>query len=293
MSPVTGTHGLEDFLGRGRTVLMLDIDDDNDMDALIVNLDRQFLGGTPGDADNPEDDPSILRPSELYLNDGTGSFTPVADPNGVISDESIRYAHLTSTGPGLDPVLITSNSFVFGLDTINTGSATLSAATNPVVQSLGVDDNATRIRDIALGDLDGDLIPDAVFARQDDFLSTDEEDTDNDPATPGPGDGMPDLEGQLPISTRQVSTGANTTDVLAAISADPLVDNCRSVALADFDNDADLDIFGGCTMVETGQDQNVILLNDGAGNFTIGGTCLLYTSPSPRDATLSRMPSSA
>ena len=27
--------------------------------------------------------------------------------------------------------------------------------------------------------------------------------------------------------------------------------------------------------------------------FDIGGLCLLYTSPSPRDATLSRMPSSA
>ena len=28
-------------------------------------------------------------------------------------------------------------------------------------------------------------------------------------------------------------------------------------------------------------------------NLTTIGTCLLYTSPSPRDATLSRMPSSA
>ena len=28
-------------------------------------------------------------------------------------------------------------------------------------------------------------------------------------------------------------------------------------------------------------------------NFAHGDTCLLYTSPSPRDATLSRMPSSA
>ena len=27
--------------------------------------------------------------------------------------------------------------------------------------------------------------------------------------------------------------------------------------------------------------------------FRFGGSCLLYTSPSPRDATLSRMPSSA
>ena len=35
------------------------------------------------------------------------------------------------------------------------------------------------------------------------------------------------------------------------------------------------------------------LLKDGYINLEISGTCLLYTSPSPRDATLSRMPSSA
>ena len=32
---------------------------------------------------------------------------------------------------------------------------------------------------------------------------------------------------------------------------------------------------------------------DAAGGMPAGGICLLYTSPSPRDATLSRMPSSA
>ena len=31
----------------------------------------------------------------------------------------------------------------------------------------------------------------------------------------------------------------------------------------------------------------------GSGNITSHNICLLYTSPSPRDATLSRMPSSA
>ena len=31
----------------------------------------------------------------------------------------------------------------------------------------------------------------------------------------------------------------------------------------------------------------------GADVYVINGSCLLYTSPSPRDATLSRMPSSA
>ena len=31
----------------------------------------------------------------------------------------------------------------------------------------------------------------------------------------------------------------------------------------------------------------------GGTDVVVGGVCLLYTSPSPRDATLSRMPSSA
>ena len=35
---------------------------------------------------------------------------------------------------------------------------------------------------------------------------------------------------------------------------------------------------------------HALLINSGNAN---AGTCLLYTSPSPRDATLSRMPSSA
>ena len=39
--------------------------------------------------------------------------------------------------------------------------------------------------------------------------------------------------------------------------------------------------------------KTVQLLNTGAGTLDVFGYCLLYTSPSPRDATLSRMPSSA
>ena len=37
----------------------------------------------------------------------------------------------------------------------------------------------------------------------------------------------------------------------------------------------------------------VLLGPSGCGKSTLLNTCLLYTSPSPRDATLSRMPSSA
>ena len=45
----------------------------------------------------------------------------------------------------------------------------------------------------------------------------------------------------------------------------------------------------------TGQVKYFALVSDGGANarITPSGTCLLYTSPSPRDATLSRMPSSA
>ena len=38
---------------------------------------------------------------------------------------------------------------------------------------------------------------------------------------------------------------------------------------------------------------NPLTIDLSAAEITIGDACLLYTSPSPRDATLSRMPSSA
>ena len=245
--------GLEDVDGRGRTVLMYDADNDGDMDALIVNLDRDLAPDSPGP-----------RPSELYLNDGSGAFTPVPDPNEVLNDGSLRYVHLTALGPGEPQVVLTSNSFVFAEDTIRVGTAGLVAEPNPVNPSVGVDDNATSMRDIVLGDINGDLEPEWVVARQDDFLNTDED-----------GDGTPDLLGELAIGIGDVSNSALDSDDVMDISDDPLVDNCRSVSLADFDNDGDLDIFGGCTFLEAGQDRNVVLLNDGAGNFTIASAALV------------------
>ena len=48
-------------------------------------------------------------------------------------------------------------------------------------------------------------------------------------------------------------------------------------------------------IVEMGSAEKVLeaAKNSGAQGATINYACLLYTSPSPRDATLSRMPSSA
>ena len=45
--------------------------------------------------------------------------------------------------------------------------------------------------------------------------------------------------------------------------------------------------------VELGEGVYGLLGPNGSGKTTLINLCLLYTSPSPRDATLSRMPSSA
>ena len=164
LSAITG-HGLEDQEGRGRTVLMVDIDNDNDMDALIVNLDRTLIFEDAPPA------PDAAQPSELYKNNGNGtSWTKVADPTGVIDNGSIRFAHLTSTGPATDQIIVTSNSFQFAAQSIQTGTGSLVSALNPANTSSFAADNATNLRDIALGDLDGDLSPEFVVARQDDKL---------------------------------------------------------------------------------------------------------------------------
>ena len=84
--------------------------------------------------------------------------------------------------------------------------------------------------------------------------------------------------------------------------ATPLIQNTRVTKTAiwvDFDNDGDKDFF-----LTEFQGPNRLFQNDGQLGFTditlavglpieLSRTCLLYTSPSPRDATLSRMPSSA
>ena len=55
----------------------------------------------------------------------------------------------------------------------------------------------------------------------------------------------------------------------------------------------------GQAQFEKALQTQLILAEDGevieleAGNFQISGSCLLYTSPSPRDRQKSRMPSSA
>ena len=68
------------------------------------------------------------------------------------------------------------------------------------------------------------------------------------------------------------------------------------------DNERDVEVWCSNDYLNMSQHPEVVnetvktLLEIGSGSGgtrNISGTCLLYTSPSPRDATLSRMPSSA
>ncbi len=258
LSLVTGT-GLEDPDARGRAVTMVDIDNDGDMDAFIGNLEN---------ADSSE-------PSRLYLNDGTGTnWTEASNNNNDLDTSNIRFINQTSTGPGTDQVVVTSNSFTFALDTLETNVPGLDTPVQPVVQIQGAQfGNLSHARDIALGDLDGDLAPEFVVARSQDRLGEDDPDTDS-------------LEGELPLGIGQITTSPGAFAPVQDISQNGAVDNCRSVALADFDNDADLDIFGGCTMLESGQATNVVLLNNGNGSFTASTSLVPNTGADTASVTI-------
>ena len=242
---------LGDPLQRSRTVIMVDIDNDSDSDALVLAIDSRQR-----DAD--EDGEPDLAPSALYINDGGGNFTEVADPDGILFNadaadlgggNNIRFGVVTSTAPGSDPVVVTANSFVVGLQTLATGTDTLQL-TNGIIQSVGVDDNSSNITDMVFGELDGNLQngPEVAIARAD------------SPTEP--------VEGALPISMRNPLEA----EIFAAVSGQDLADRCRTISLADFDNDADLDIFGGCA--GDGQIENIVLLNNGSGGFSLANAAV-------------------
>ena len=99
----------------------------------------------------------------------------------------------------------------------------------------------------------------------------------------------------------QLQLSANAQNVVCTTGSQSISSNLVSsfppVVVAG--GNCDLDISASITGNGSGTDDPALL---GQGNATITqnsglvvaqGSCLLYTSPSPRDATLSRMPSSA
>ena len=232
---------LADPFGRGRQPLFFDFDNDGDMDVLIANLDLR--------SDPVPQDERQLKPSEVYLNNGNGTaWTRVEDPNGVITDSHVRLAQLTSTGPATDNVVVTHDVFTLARNSVAVGTNQLTTAANPVISRT---DTSLPIREVLVGDFDNDLYPEFIAFTGNASQS----------------------EGLWPIFAAELTEEGNARTVSLPGGSD--VDNCRSGAAADFDNDGDLDILAGCAHHEEGQNRNVVLLNDGRGNFTDGGTSAL------------------
>ncbi|MFT7473544.1 MAG: hypothetical protein ACI81L_000459 [Verrucomicrobiales bacterium] len=232
---------LKDIFGRGRQPLFFDYDNDGDMDVLITNLDLRSDPVPQGERQ--------LKPSEVYLNNGDGTtWSKVPDPGQIITDAHVRIAQLTSTGPATSNIIVTHDVFTLAKDSMAVGGGSMAEPSNPAIQRR---DETLPIREVLVGDFDGDLHPEFIVFNGSESNSA----------------------GNWPVTAHEVTAAGNGRTVSLPMSAD--LDNCRSGAAADFDNDGDLDILAGCTQRQEGQLRNVLLLNDGEGNFSDGGTGVL------------------
>lgn len=232
---------LKDFFGRGRQPMFLDFDEDGDMDVLITNLDLR--------SDPVPQNERQLKPSEIYLNNGSGTaWSKVADPSEILSDGHIRMASMTSTGPGTAPIIVTHDVFTVAKDSIAVGTGAFAEPANPATLR---NTPSQPVREVIVGDFDGDLYPEFIA-----FM------------------GNESVGGfDMQLRAFEVSNAGSARTVSLPQTAS--VTNCRSGAAADFDNDGDLDILAGCAHRQEGQDRNVLLLNDGQGNFSDAGTTVL------------------
>ena len=87
-------------------------------------------------------------------------------------------------------------------------------------------------------------------------------------------------------------TLADTTDV--SVSSGAIYDVDASDTIQSLSGAGNIQLASGITLTtgDTGND-TISGVISGAGNLAKAGSCLLYTSPSPRDLSTSRMPSSA
>ena len=151
----------------------------------------------------------------------------------------------------------------------------------------------------------GDAVAIAADMNMDGFIDNTEATaaglTDND------GDGVWDTLGNAPADTDTdgvadfLDLDSDNDGIPDAVEAQPTVGYQSPAVGSDADGDGVVDTFdsgtghGGnfTTPEDTDGDGTADYLDQDSDNDGLTDTCLLYTSPSPRDATLSRMPSSA
>ena len=95
--------------------------------------------------------------------------------------------------------------------------------------------------------------------------------------------------GQAPLAGKQQLSGFSEEHV--AMSTEPTELNTRPSDTADAKEVGPADIDEAKSVA--GRRRFLHWFGVSASGVALANTCLLYTSPSPRDATLSRMPSSA
>ena len=107
------------------------------------------------------------------------------------------------------------------------------------------------------------------------------------------------FEDNLNVNLRDVLRNINRSKVLFELDRLTVQVDIQNVEINRFELDAPVSVnaAGGDNRLGTVTSRNltdaIINLNGSQDSFLESWVCLLYTSPSPRDATLSRMPSSA
>ena len=107
----------------------------------------------------------------------------------------------------------------------------------------------------------------------------------------GLGDLLSGSDGNDSITLSSNAEEGDTFDGLSGLDTLILADNADIISIASTET-----IFAGGGddfLTITSDDANFISGGDGFDAVTLTDVCLLYTSPSPRDGLLSRMPSSA
>lgn len=235
---------------RGRLGVPFDVDLDGDLDIMVAGLTRD---------DDPIADGTqwVLGRNTILLNDSTKSdtdtnptkFNPIGNADDIL-ENFLNVGSVTNWGPGTDSDLLALNSFGFPrkvVDAVN-GQSTAISLSNPQPPMVSAD----KARDWVLGDFDGDLKPELLIVRDNRGFN---------------GDAARDL--------MYYDLSANgTASLKSGLPGSADIDDCAVGAAGDYDNDGDLDVFLGCS--ETARNRsNLMLMNDGAGNFSIGAAGLL------------------